>query len=506
MALNNENNNECCKCTTPEYEIILNQQGPQGRQGEKGNDGFSPTVTVHTNTDQVYSLTITTADGQITTPNLKASVPGTGTAGQVLTKNSDTPYDMSFQSLPQAQDNQAGIVQLATENDLEPDSEGEVDSTKAVTPDLLSTYVEQEINNADDKYVTLDTEQQITGKKTFSFNDGIFANSIKEINQGSTLITYNQDASNILIGSTGASTSNITLRTKQDGQLLYQKGPNNSLQIITSGDIATTSKAGIVKPDGTSITVDADGTIHSVGGTGGTSDYTDLTNKPQINGHELTGNQDGNALGLANQSDLANYVDLTTNDQVITGIKIFQNAISIDNPVTPGEYGSTMFGANHISYASTNPEYQFFQLRPDQDNSHELRIGNTNAKWNSVNINTNGLYLNGQPILSGTNLSDYLIAGSNITLSPDNEGRITISSTGGGEVPGNVLTSDNISQDAYIQQLEQRIAALEASIDGGNAETNGTIQYVSQIIDIDPSVSNVGTVGKDTVTIQDGEV
>jgi len=40
-----------------------------------------------------------------------------------------------------------------------------------------------------------------------------------------------------------------------------------------SGDasIATTESAGIVKPDGTSITVDADGTIHSVGGGGGGS-------------------------------------------------------------------------------------------------------------------------------------------------------------------------------------------------------------------------------------------
>lgn len=34
-------------------------------------------------------------------------------------------------------------------------------------------------------------------------------------------------------------------------------------------DIATTSDLGLVKPDGTSITIDADGTIHSVGGGGG---------------------------------------------------------------------------------------------------------------------------------------------------------------------------------------------------------------------------------------------
>ena len=328
MPLNNENNNECCKCTTPEYELILNEQGPQGRQGEKGNEGFSPTVTINTNTDQVYSLTITTADGQIVTPNLKASVPGAGTAGQVLTKNSDTPYDMSFQSLPQAQDNQAGIVQLATETDLEPDSEGEIDSTKAVTPNLLSTYVEQEINNADDKYVTLNTEQQITGKKTFSFNDGIFANSIKEINQGSTIITYNQDASNILIGSTGANTSNITLRTKQDGQLLYQKGTNNSLQIITSEDIATTSKAGIVKPDGTTITIDVDGTLH--GAEQGTVDYNELTNKPTINNIELEGNKTAEDLGLATAEDVTN-LETSKQDILTAGANI---TISNDNVIS----------------------------------------------------------------------------------------------------------------------------------------------------------------------------
>lgn len=468
MPLNNENNNECCKCTTPEYVIILNQQGPQGRQGEEGKPGFTPQITVATDTYSVYQLNITTEEGQITTPNLKANIPLGGSEGMVLTKNSSIDGDASFNPLPNASQENAGIVELATIKDLTPDESGEIDDLKAVTPNLLSTYVEQEINNADDKYVTLDTQQVITGAKEFTNETGVGINKIVDVAHGSDIISFDDSTDTIDIGTTGTYGNGITIKTNDTGYLQYQKG-DATTNILTDGDIATTSKAGIVKPDGTSITVDADGTIHSVGGTGGTSDYTDLTNKPQINGHELTGNQDGNALGLANQSDLANYVDLTTNDQVITGIKIFQNAISIDNPVTPGEYGSTLFGANHISYASTNPEYQFFQLRPDQDNSHELRIGNTNAKWNSVNINTNSLNLNGKPIINGTNLSSYLIAGSNITLSPDDDGRVTISSTGGGELPGNVLTSDNISQDAYIQQLEQRIAALEALIDGGNA-------------------------------------
>ncbi|MBQ2649816.1 MAG: hypothetical protein IJF82_20885 [Achromobacter sp.] len=40
---------------------------------------------------------------------------------------------------------------------------------------------------------------------------------------------------------------------------------------VNTTDIATTSDLGLVMPDGTSITIDADGTIHSVGGGGGSS-------------------------------------------------------------------------------------------------------------------------------------------------------------------------------------------------------------------------------------------
>lgn len=38
---------------------------------------------------------------------------------------------------------------------------------------------------------------------------------------------------------------------------------------VNTTDIATTSNLGLVKPDGSTITIDADGTIHSMGGSGG---------------------------------------------------------------------------------------------------------------------------------------------------------------------------------------------------------------------------------------------
>lgn len=91
---------------------------------------------------------------------------------------------------------------------------------------------------------------------------------------------------------------------------------------IAGIDIATTEKAGIVKPDGTTITVDADGTIHSVGGSGGTSSYNDLTNKPKINGVELVGDVSTDDLNINTGS--SDYVDLT-NKPSINGIELSGN-------------------------------------------------------------------------------------------------------------------------------------------------------------------------------------
>ena len=73
--------------------------------------------------------------------------------------------------------------------------------------------------------------------------------------------------------------------------------------------IATVDKVGVVKPDGTTITIDQDGTIHSLGGgggTGGTTDYNDLANKPQINDVEIKDNLSLEELGLMSSIDTEN--------------------------------------------------------------------------------------------------------------------------------------------------------------------------------------------------------
>lgn len=134
----NDNN---CFCTTPEYTIILNQQGPSGRQGATGQNGFSPIIDVSTNTRNTYVLTITTADGVITTPNLISEpIPSGGINGQVLTNFGNDVY--GWGTLPNATTESQGVVYLSTDEDFQPDEEGKVDDTTACTPQTVVDYVQ----------------------------------------------------------------------------------------------------------------------------------------------------------------------------------------------------------------------------------------------------------------------------------------------------------------------------------------------------------------------------
>ena len=134
------NENNPCTCTTPEYTIILNQQGPSGRQGATGQNGFSPIIDVSTNTRDTYVLTITTADGVITTPNLISEpIPSGGINGQVLTNFGNDVY--GWGTLPNATTESLGVVYLSTDEDFQPDEEGNYDNATACTPQSVVNYV-----------------------------------------------------------------------------------------------------------------------------------------------------------------------------------------------------------------------------------------------------------------------------------------------------------------------------------------------------------------------------
>lgn len=136
-----------CTCTTPEYTINLEKQGPPGVKGETGENGFSPVITVAQNTPASYILNILTADGMVVTPNLKANLPAGGATGQVLTKNSGTQDDCSWQNLPNATTEVEGIARLATETDFETTEDSAVSDTSIVTPALFNSELKAQVGS-----------------------------------------------------------------------------------------------------------------------------------------------------------------------------------------------------------------------------------------------------------------------------------------------------------------------------------------------------------------------
>lgn len=68
-----------------DFNWSLNRQGLRGPQGEKGDDGGTPTISVSEQTSSTYKLLITNADGvNITTPNLRGNFVITDNGGKYV--------------------------------------------------------------------------------------------------------------------------------------------------------------------------------------------------------------------------------------------------------------------------------------------------------------------------------------------------------------------------------------------------------------------------------------
>ena len=99
------------------------------------------------------------------------------------------------------------------------------------------------------------------------------------------------------------------------------------------------------------------------GGQGGTDNYNDLSNKPQINGHTLTGNKTGSSLGLASTSDLESY--LTSSDAAAT----YQTLAGMSDYLTSSDAASTYQTQSGMSsYLTSSDAASTYQTQSGMSN------------------------------------------------------------------------------------------------------------------------------------------
>lgn len=98
------------------FNFYVNRQGVQGKRGAKGEQGFSPVISVESQTANEYILRVENEDGSFTTPNLRGNaIENNG--GTYIRFNPDTEQ-MYTGYADGATTEQAGVVRMGTYEDL----------------------------------------------------------------------------------------------------------------------------------------------------------------------------------------------------------------------------------------------------------------------------------------------------------------------------------------------------------------------------------------------------
>lgn len=348
----------CCA----DFNFYLNRQGIQGRKGDKGETGFSPTITVLEQTPESYKLQITNEYETIETPNLIGSFNATDNGGTYVRYDREAKT-MSLGELDGATVDKVGGIKISSDEDIQ-----NMNTDTAITPeklaDALSIYLEAGTDNvsivqdeATSKTkisvtsgdVTAAGNNRFTGDNTFTgkvniAGGALTVDGVANLNQATAQylnavnITSSGEVNAVSIKANGVRSDDIqttenkkylteldvdnqtiqvvngklhanldelgnevtdlsgrvtaneadiaTMKTSLSmKQTKLTAGSNITLTDLTDGTvridstggggtgdipIATTTTAGKVKPDGTTITITEDGTISTVGGGGST--------------------------------------------------------------------------------------------------------------------------------------------------------------------------------------------------------------------------------------------
>ena len=381
--------NNYCACNSGEskYTIKLNQQGPAGKkgeQGDKGLPGFSPYISVVQSDDENYILRINNEANSYNTPNL-------------FPKDQVTTWTNNIEA--QVQQN---------------------------TTDL------SKINN---NFVDLTTRQNIGGYKTFV--EGLYAGNTK--NGLFTELRCNDVLNGIFFhdysvpggkySSLTYNKENIAIRYKKTGRSLSDEDS----ELAIKGDLpklATTTTAGIVKPDFKTITISDDGAL--------TANY--LVPQTYTNNSGLEVNK---------------FLKLTINKNSLQSSSFSSNDLILTYRTTTYDNGEQV-GDITNEYPITT----FLKATVD-------KLGTVKPDGTTVTINTDGV-ISAVGEVSQQELADGLALKVNLT---DYNNRVGSLESTVGEQAQTIATlqENNTRLLEMINALKDRVTALETMIDGGNA-------------------------------------
>ena len=428
------------------FNWYLNRQGPRGPQGVKGDTGFSPNITVETDTLNEYILRITNEGGYFLTSNLREHKEDRGGTYIRYDRNNGVMYAGEADT---ATDAKAGMIKIATAEDIEAE-----DESTAVTPAILADYIAG-AGGASIDDTTVSSTKVWSSEKT--------SQSIAEVsNQVATNTTDISNIKTVLPNKQNKLTAgtNITI----EGDVISATG-SGSGDVTLAGDNSFTGNNTF---DGVS-TFNGDTWVDSLKvGTSLTNQQDkkflaqgSITAGTNVSIEETTDGVKISATGGGSSEPPANMVTTDT-DQTITGSKTFNGTVTLKS----AEIGNQISALQVPLYTSntTKTLTSIIQSYTDFDNPvSELRFGSIDNK----------LKIRGSQVVDKNN-KKFLVQGS-VTAGSDN---LSITNTMDGvEIICDAPTNAQIDAlqrlindlSTKIRNLTNRVRDLETQIDGGIA-------------------------------------
>jgi cytoskeletal protein CcmA (bactofilin family) len=205
------------------FNFYLNRSGPRGQKGERGDQGFSPSITVNANTADEYTLLIQNEYDSFVTDNIRPTYDDRGGTYVRVDRANNVQY---FGSADIATTANYGEVKLAQASDLA--STVDVGDSNVITVELLKTWFDGQLA---DNLVTTTNNVTIQGQKVFAtptrFMDTVRVGNRLVVSQEDTgTITFDSSDTGTVIGAKLTSTGDASFSqdVKVDGIVTIKGG------------------------------------------------------------------------------------------------------------------------------------------------------------------------------------------------------------------------------------------------------------------------------------------
>lgn len=504
-----------------DFNFYLNRQGVRGKKGDKGDKGFSPNISIGENTQESFTLVVQNEFDTFETPNLKEGLVPEDRNGTYVRLDRGT--GQQYYGEPDiATESTSGVIKLATQDEVNAGEE----ETKAVTPDTLAarlTPIETNITNLDGRTSTLET-QMTAAESNITTLQAQMSTAESDIDALQSQVATNTNNISALTGRTStletevtaiesdlnAAKTNITSLTESvstiesditeiNNDIAALEGSVSTLE-TQMPSIATTTTAGTVKPDGTTITITDDGTITAVGGGGGgTGDVTAAGDNTFTGSNTF---QQAITLHASSSGQLLNLVDQysTVIGMVMAGNSggLRFNTMSTAEPFllsTSSSAGNTVYflnqasvhSGNGITITTTSATDITIAAEVNQQDVDELgnELNELSSTVTSLESTVSTLETAMPSIATTAKTGTVKPDGTTITITDDG----TISAVGGGSgsTPENMVTTDT----------DQNITGMKNFYNGFTISNNGG--FPREII-------NVSTVNDSAIKFEGADI